>query len=419
MEKQRVTSIDIFRGLTMMLMTIVNNPGDWENVYTPLLHAEWHGATPTDMVFPFFVFIMGTAMPFSTKENSGIDSYNFLKIFTRSLRIFNLGLFLNFFSKIEIGDLEGTALVFIRLVISVFVAYILLGNFKPKVKFYSALGLFVLMICLCFSGIEAYASVRIPGVLQRIGIVYFFAALIFLCFDFRKQMIAGAALLLGYWAAMALIPIPGQVTGNYEIGTNLAAWLDNYLLSGHLWASSKTWDPEGILSTIPAIVTALLGICAGKLLQSKESDSFKWLLGLGIGLVILAKIWDISFPINKALWTSSYVFFAGGCAMVVLALIQVLFKSEKPKFLTNFLIMWGVNPMIVFYGSGIIPRALNVIEIPNGEEGVALLQYFYDKLLVPMFANPMNSSLAYAISYVVFWSVILYFLDRKKLVFKV
>jgi predicted acyltransferase len=419
LEKQRVTSIDIFRGLTMMLMTIVNNPGDWGNVYTPLLHAEWHGATPTDMVFPFFVFIMGTAMPFSTNENSVIGSSNFLKIFTRSLRIFNLGLFLNFFSKIEIGDLGGTVLVIVRLVISVLVAYILLGNFKPKVKFYSALGLFVLMISLCFSGIEAYASVRIPGVLQRIGVVYFFAALIFLGFDFRQQMIAGAVLLLGYWAAMALIPIPGQVTGNYEIGTNLAAWLDNYLLPGHLWASSKTWDPEGILSTFPAIVTALLGIWAGKLLQSKESDSFKWLLGLGIGLVILAKVWDISFPINKALWTSSYVFFAGGCAMVVLALIQVLFKSEKPKFLTNFLIMWGVNPMIVFYGSGIIPRALNVIEIPNGEDGVALLQYFYDKLLVPIFANPMNSSLAYAISYVVFWSLILYFLDRKKLVFKV
>jgi predicted acyltransferase len=403
----------------MMLMTIVNNPGDWGNVYAPLLHAEWHGATPTDMVFPFFVFIMGTAMPFSTNENSGIGSANFVKILTRSLRIFNLGLFLNFFSKIKIGDLEGTPLVFIKLIISILVAYVLLGNFKPKVKLYSAIGLFLLMIGLCFSGIETYASVRIPGVLQRIGIVYFFAALIFLGLDFRKQILAGAILLLGYWAAMALISIPGQTTGNYEIGTNLAAWLDNYLLPGHLWATSKTWDPEGILSTFPAIVTALLGIWTGKLLQNKGSDSFKWLIGLGFALIVAGKVWGMVFPINKALWTSSYVLFAGGCAMVVLAAVEVIFKSGKPEGLVKFLIMWGVNPMIVFYGSGIIPRALNAIKIPSGEESLALLEYFYEKTLEPIFTNPMNSSLAYAISYVAFWSVILYFLDRRKLVFKV
>ena len=403
----------------MMLMTIVNNPGDWGNVYAPLLHAEWHGATPTDMVFPFFVFIMGTALPFSTNENSGIDGASFLKILTRSLRIFNLGLFLNFFSKIKIGDLEGTPLVLIKLVISILVAYVLLGNFRPKVKLYSAIGLFVLMIGLCFSGIDAYASVRIPGVLQRIGIVYFFAALIFLGLDFRKQILAGAILLLGYWAAMALIPIPGQSTGNYEIGTNLAAWLDNYLLPGHLWATSKTWDPEGILSTFPAIVTALLGIWTGKLLQNKGSESFKWLLGLGIGLVVVSLVWSLAFPINKALWTSSYVLFAGGCAMIVLAIVEVIFKNGKPKRLVKFLIMWGVNPMIVFYGSGIIPRALSAVKIPNGEESLSLLEYFYEKALVPIFTNPMNSSLAYAISYVAFWSVILYFLDRRKLVFKV
>ena len=419
MEKQRVTSIDIFRGFTMMLMTIVNNPGDWGNVYAPLLHAEWHGATPTDMVFPFFVFIMGTAMPFSTNENSGIDKANFFKILTRSLRIFNLGLFLNFFSKIRIGDVEGTPLVIIKLVISILVAYTLLGNFRPKIKLYTAIGLFVLMIGLCFSGIETYASVRIPGVLQRIGVVYFFAALIFLGFNFRQQLIAGAALLFGYWAAMALIPIPGQSTGNYGIGTNLAAWLDNTLLPGHLWVTSKTWDPEGILSTFPAIVTALLGIWTGKLLQNKGSEAFKWLLGVGIALIVVGLIWDLVFPINKALWTSSYVLYAGGWAMAVLAIVDVIFKSGRPKAVTKFLIMWGVNPMIVFYGSGILPRALNTIKIQNGDESSPLLQYFNDQLLVPLFANPMNASLAYAMSYVAFWSVILYFLDRKKLVFKV
>ena len=419
MEKQRVGSIDIFRGLTMMLMTIVNNPGDWGHVYAPLLHAEWHGATPTDMVFPFFVFIMGTAMPFSTNENVGIDAANFQKILTRSLRIFNLGLFLNFFSKIKIGELEGITLMLVRVFISIVVAYILLGNFKPKAKLYSALTLFLLMITLCFSGIEAFASVRILGVLQRIGLVYFFAGLIFLGFGFRGQWIMGGTILLGYWATMSLIPIPGQMTGNYEIGTNLAAWLDNYLLPGHLWATSKTWDPEGILSTFPAIVTVLFGIWTGKLLQGKKSESYKWLIVIGVVLIVAGKAWGIVFPINKALWTSSYVFFAAGCAMIVLAIIELISKYTKPNILTKFLIMWGVNPMIVFYGSGILPRALGAVKVPDGENGTAILTYFYEKGLVPLFANPMNSSLAYSIAYVLFWSVILYFLDKKKLVFKV
>jgi predicted acyltransferase len=155
------------------------------------------------------------------------------------------------------------------------------------------------------------------------------------------------------------------------------------------------------------------------LLRNKGSQSFKWLLGIGVGLVVTGQLWGMVFPINKALWTSSYVLFAAGWAMIILALVELVFKSGQPKVLVKFLIMWGVNPMIVFYGSGIIPRALNAVKIQDGKERLAMLQYFYDKLLVPMFENPMNSSLAYAISYVVFWTVILYFLDRKKLVFKV
>jgi predicted acyltransferase len=402
-----------------MLMTIVNNPGSWDHIYAPLEHAEWHGATPTDMVFPFFVFIMGTAIPFSTNENSGLSSTNVLKILTRSLRIFNLGLFLNFFSKIKIGELEGPALLFVRLLVCVFFGYVLLGNFKPKVKFYSALGVFVFLIGLCFSGIERFSSVRIPGVLQRIALVYFFAILIFLRFYFKTQMLIGAVLLLGYWLIMALVPIPGYGLANFEKGSNLAAWLDNYLLAGHLWATSKTWDPEGILSTFPAIVTVLLGIWAGKLLQSKKSDAYKWLLGIGISLLIIGQIWDLVFPINKALWTSSYVLYAGGWAMLVLASLDVVFSWYKPKWLSNFLKMWGINPMIVFFASGILPRALNMIEISDGGEKVGMLQYFYENSVVPLFSNPLNSSLAYAVVYVIFWSVILFVLDRKQWVFKV
>ncbi|MFN8432112.1 MAG: DUF5009 domain-containing protein [Spirosomataceae bacterium] len=419
MEKQRITSIDIFRGLTMMLMTIVNNPGDWGNVYAPLLHAEWHGATPTDMVFPFFVFIMGTAMPFSTLRTGVITKDYFLKILTRSLRIFNLGLFLNFFSKIQVGELEGAPLVLIRLIIAVGLAYAMLGNFKANIKLGLAIGATALMLILAFWGGEDFASVRIPGVLQRIALVYFFAALIYQRFDLKGQLIAGALLLISYWAMMALIPVPGGIAPNFDKGTNLAAWIDNTLLPGHLWASSKTWDPEGILSTIPTITTVLLGIWTGNIIQNQKSESYKWLLGIGLALIITGKLWGVVFPINKALWTSSYVLFAGGWAMLVLAIVSVIDEKAGNNPVTRFLIVWGVNPMIVFFGSGILPRALGMVKISHGEESLGTLDYINEAIIKPLFANPMNASLAFAIFYVILWSIILLILDRKKLIFKV
>ena len=419
MEKQRITSIDIFRGLTMMLMTIVNNPGDWGNVYAPLLHAEWHGATPTDMVFPFFVFIMGTAMPFSTLRTGVITKDYFLKILTRSLRIFNLGLFLNFFSKIQVGELEGAPLVLIRLIIAVGLAYAMLGNFKANIKLGLAIGATTLMFILAFWGGEDFASVRIPGVLQRIALVYFFAALIYQRFDLKGQLIAGALLLISYWAMMALIPVPGGIAPNFDKGTNLAAWIDNTLLPGHLWASSKTWDPEGILSTIPTITTVLLGIWTGNIIQNQKSESYKWLLGIGLALIITGKLWGVVFPINKALWTSSYVLFAGGWAMLVLAIVSVIDEKAGNNPVTRFLIVWGVNPMIVFFGSGILPRALGMVKISHGEESLGTLDYINEAIIKPLFANPMNASLAFAIFYVILWSIILLILDRKKLIFKV
>jgi predicted acyltransferase len=419
LEKQRVLSIDIFRGLTMMLMTIVNNPGDWGNVYPPLLHAKWHGATPTDLVFPFFVFIMGAALPFSSNENGGIDRNSFLKILTRSLRIFNLGLFLNFFSKIEFLNLEGLNLTFIRLLFSVIVAYLMLGNFSLNVKFLWAVLLFFFLFFLSFGGFAEYSKVRIPGVLQRIAIVYFFSALIFFGFKIRYQVYIGASILLSYWLVMALVPIPGHETGNYGEGTNLAAWLDNYLLEGHLWITTKTWDPEGVLSTFPAVVTALLGIWAGHLVKNKKEAAIQWLMFLGVGLLILGKLWAIVFPINKALWTSSFVLYTAGWAMLILGLVMFLVKHKPRLGKYTFFIMWGVNPMIVFYGSGILPRALNSIKIKEGHSDQSFLSYFYESICVPLFTNPMNASLFYALLYVVFWSIILYILHLKKIVIKV
>jgi len=419
LEKQRILSIDVFRGLTMILMTIVNNPGSWDYIYSPLAHAEWHGCTPTDLVFPFFVFAMGMAIPFSTNENSGMDTKVFSKIFIRALRIFNIGLFLNFFSKITFEGLEGPYLMIVRLFFALLIGWALLGNFTSKTKLLLALAIFFILIILAYSGIENFASLRILGVLQRLGLVYFFAILVFLIFKFKTQVFIAILVLLGYWAAMALIPVPGFGTPNFEKGTNLAAWLDNLLLPGHLWASAKTWDPEGILSTFPAIVTALIGIWTGKLVKSNIQNLNRWLFIYGISFLIVGKIWDFSFPINKALWTSSYVMYSAGWAMLVFGLINSLIANARINPILKFLIMWGVNPMIVFYGSGILPRALNMIKVPSEPKDISLLTYLYEKGLVPIFSNPLNSSLSYALIYVVFWSLILKILEIRKLVFKV
>ena len=272
MTKERLTSLDVFRGFTILLMTIVNNPGSWASIYPPLEHAEWHGCTPTDLVFPFFVFIMGTAIPFAMPTKH-FDAAVFNKILVRSLRIFCLGLSLNFFSRIHLFDLEGIPLLLVRLAITFAVAYALLGNFTLKVKTYLVFGIFALMIFLAYSKLEAFEDVRIPGVLQRIGIVYFFASLLYLKTNLKSQLLIVASILVGYYILMAFVPVPGVGAANFDKGTNLAAWLDNLVLNGHLWSVSKTWDPEGILSTLPAIGTGILGMFIGQILNLQISKT--------------------------------------------------------------------------------------------------------------------------------------------------
>lgn len=408
---QRIHSLDIFRGLTMVLMVLVNNPGDWGNVYAPLLHAEWHGCTPTDLVFPFFVFAMGAAIPFSSQE--GLNSEGFQKILSRSLRLICLGLFLNFFSKIQFGQTEGVTLMLFRLMISGFVGYLLLGNFKYKIKLYIALILFLGMVTLAYSGLPHFSNVRLPGVLQRLGVVYLFTALIYVSANFRIQTYLVVILLVGYWLAMTYIPVPGVGEANYEKATNLAAYVDELLLKGHVWAVAKTWDPEGVLSTLPAIASCLIGVWAGKLLKIKAENSA--FIYVGVALVVVGLIWSQYFPLNKSLWSSSFALFASGLGFIILVLFRMLFDNKPLNPFSSFLIMWGVNPIIVFFGAGILPRALNMISVND----TPVLQAFYTSMLVPLFSNPMNSSLVYALLNVCFWSVILLYLKKNNLIIKV
>jgi len=423
MIKERLTSLDVFRGFTIMMMTIVNNPGSWASIYPPLEHAEWNGCTPTDLVFPFFIFIMGTAIPFAMPAKVfGPATFN--KIMVRSLRIFCLGLFLNFFSKIDLFGLEGTALIIEKLVLTFAVAYALLGTFSPKIKTILAFSVLGILLFLAYSGIEAYQDVRIPGVLQRIGIVYFFTSLLYLKATVRTQILVAAALLLIYWALMTLIPIPGIGASNLEKGTNFAAYIDSIFLKNHMWSQSITWDPEGILSTIPAIASAIMGMLIGQLLNQSlpKIEIVKKMSLIGLVLVILGLIWNIVFPINKSLWTSSYVLFTAGLASLCLSLLYYIIEIANYKKWTKLFLIWGVNPMIVFFFSGIIPRVLTMIKVNHPElpgEPLGFQSYFYNYGIVPLFENPMNASLAFALVYAIFWSFILWVLYKNKLIFKV
>ncbi|MBA4276128.1 DUF5009 domain-containing protein [Flavobacterium sp.] len=428
--KERIISLDVLRGITVMMMVLVNNPGSWGNIFAPLEHAEWNGCTPTDLVFPFFIFILGAAIPLAivTKE---LNQQTFLKILTRSLRIISLGLFLGFYGKIELFNLEGYPLLLSKLIITGIVAYALLGNFEQKIKLYLVLALFFIFMFLAFSGIEAYQEVRLPGVLQRIGLVYFFASLVYLKTNIKGQILTVALLLLGYWAVMTLIPVPGFGPANLDKGTNLAGWIDNLLLENHLWASSKTWDPEGILSTIPAIANGIVGLLVGQLLNSNlpKNDKALKMFGTGLTLVILGLIWNQFFPMNKSLWTSSFVLYTAGFATLFLASFYYMIDIKGYKKWTTPILFWGVNPMIVFFLSGILPRVLSSIKVANPEyitsnleeipEQIGLQTYLNKFCIVPHFDDPKVASLVWALLNITFWSLVLWYFYKKKMFFKV
>jgi predicted acyltransferase len=321
-------------------------------------------------------------------------------------------------------DLEGISLLLLRLIITFAVAYALLGNFSLKIKTYLVFGIFAILLILAYGQIEAFQEVRIPGVLQRIGIVYFFISLLYLKTNLKTQLLVAASILLGYWVVMAFVPVPGFGAANFEKGTNLAAWLDNLVLKGHLWSVSKTWDPEGILSTLPAVATGILGMFIGQILNLKiqQTEILKKIAAVGFALLIAGLLWSLLFPLNKSLWTSSYVLYTAGIATLCLTALYFLIDIANYKKWTKLFLIWGVNPMIVFFFSGIIPRVLSSITIQNpkiASEQINLQSYFYKFCIVPVFSNPMNASLAFAVLYAIFWSLILWVFYKNKLIFKV
>ena len=367
----RLLSLDFFRGLTVAGMTLVNNPGDWGHIYAPLEHAPWNGWTPTDLVFPFFLFIVGVSITYALDTaRLTPDRHNeaIRKVFRRSLTLFGLGLFLNLFPSFN------------------------------------------------------FATVRIMGVLQRIALVYLASSLIFLKTTPRQQGWIIAGLLVGYWLLMTVVPVPGVGYANLEPASNLSAWLDRVVLGVHNYKPTRVWDPEGILSTVPAIGTGLFGVLTGLWLRSGRSAAEKiaWLFTAGMVTVLAAYVWDAFFPINKQLWTSSYVLLAAGLAMLGLAACYWLIDVQGRRRGTGFFVAFGVNAITVFFLSGLIPRIMNLIHItrPDGTE-VGLKQWLYDQFIVPLFVNPLNASLAGALTFVLIWAAIAGWMYRKNIIIKV
>ncbi len=373
----RLLSLDFFRGLTVAAMILVNNPGSWSHIYAPLAHAEWNGCTPTDLIFPFFLFIVGVSIAYamgSKKTDPSTHAETIKKAIKRGLTLFGLGLFLSLYPKIFTDP------------------------------------------------IGAFENVRIPGVLQRIGVVFIICSFIFLK-QTEKQIFKWIIIFLAaYWALMTFVPVPGVGYANLEKETNLGAWLDRTILTeAHLWKSAKTWDPEGILSTMPAIATGLFGVLVGAFLKRKDKDEaykIAWLFSVGTLAVIAGLSWDLIFPINKSLWTSSYVLYSGGLATIGLALSYWLIDVEKYNRFTTPFVVYGVNAITVFFVSGILPRTLNLIKIQTETGEVGALSLFYKTFFVPYF-SPINASLAYAIVFILFFYVILFWMYKKNIIIKV
>ena len=368
----RLLSLDVFRGITVAGMLLVNNPGTWSAIYPPLKHAEWHGWTPTDLIFPFFLFIVGVAMAFSLVPAA------------------------------ERGAPRGT----------------LMG--KAAVRGAKLFGLGLLLAAFPYYNLDL-AHLRIPGVLQRIGVAFVAAAALVLFLRPRAQAWAAAALLLGYWAAMKLVPVPGYGAGDLGKEGNLAAYLDRSLIgTDHLWASARTWDPEGPFSTLPAIATVLLGVFAGRWLRSERPPAEKAVGMFFAGNVALVAglAWHAVFPINKSLWTSSYVVFTAGMALNFLAMCYWMVDVCGHQRWARPFLVFGVNAIAAFFLSGVMARILTLVKLPASPEPVALKTWIFEGAFAS-WLSPVNASLAFALCFVLFWTGAMEILYRRKIFFKV
>ncbi|MBM9579614.1 DUF5009 domain-containing protein [Leptospira sp. 201903070] len=394
-KKKRILSLDLFRGMTVAGMILVNNPGSWSFIYAPLKHAKWNGCTPTDLVFPFFLFAVGASIPIalnSKKETS--KGRIWVRILKRSFLLFAIGLFLNFFGEWSLENL------------------------------------------------------RIPGVLQRIAFVYFIVSTFYLFLSSNADPSEGRnpdssfwkifegrifpflifVLFFHSWILTNVVP-PGAISVSLEEGKDIGAWLDRVILGEkHIWKFSKTWDPEGFFSGFGAVASSLMGMICGRILLNEENTSRKITLLLALGglFTLCGLVWDRFLPMNKSLWTGSYAVFTGGLAFLSVFFFESLdvWARRNPiqrvpleNIFQPFLV-FGKNAILVFAASGLVARIFNLwlISAENGKT-IPVKTFFYWKL--NLIFNSYDASLSYALIQILFWWGILSLLDRRKIYWKV
>ena len=357
---ERLISLDAFRGAIIALMVLVNDPGDGRHVYGPLNHAEWNGWTITDVVFPSFLWILGVAMTFSMAKRLAAGNSR-AQIFTQALRrtaiLFALGLSLYALPKFDLSTL------------------------------------------------------RVLGVLQRIAICYAIAAAIYLTTGVRGQILWIVSLLTAYWLIMKLAPVPEYGAGYLDVDRNFAHHVDRLILGRHNYAHTKTWDPEGLVSTLPAIATALFGILAGSLLRARRAlaERTTWMFLAGNLLIAAGLICDIWLPINKKIWTSSFALFMAGLDFVMLAIAVWWVDGLGHRQAVKPLVILGMNAIAVYMTSEILDGMLHTIQV---SPGVSAHVWIYDRLFAPL-ASPMNASLMYAVTYTLLMYLIAYGMYRR------
>ncbi len=396
--KERFYSLDVFRGATVCLMIMVNNPGSWEHIYAPLDHSPWHGVTPTDLVFPFFLFAVGNALAFVIPrlEMAG-PSIFWKKIIKRTLLIFLIGLFLNWMPFVKWSNDQIV--------------------FKP------------------WSYLDADghpAGVRILGVLQRIALSYFFASAIIYFFKIRGAFVISCVILLGYW----FLCVAGNPADPFSFTGWFGTHIDKIILGeGHMYHGESlnghpvAFDPEGFMSLFCAIVQVIFGYMAGDYIikKGKTPEMVNGLFVCGALLLFAGYAWNMVFPLNKKIWTSSYTVFTTGLATTILAVfIYVIELKNKRGFITRFFDVFGKNPLFIFMLSGILPRLLGLIRIYSGIDisgkpvYIPPFGWFYENVCRPMFpSNLNNGSLLYALCMITFYWLIVKWMNAKKIYVKV
>ena len=359
---ERVVSLDAFRGATMALMVLVNTPGDYGHVYAPLEHSQWHGWTPTDVVFPSFMWIIGVAMMIvlARRLAAGVSrSRIFSQACRRAVILYVLGL--------------------------VVYAY---PNFDLSTQ-------------------------RLFGVLQRIAICYLIATAIYLTTSIRGQILWILSLLGSYWLLMTLVPVPGYGAGRLDVEGNFAHYIDRIVLGAHNYVYTKTWDPEGIVSTLPAIATVLLGVMAGHILRIERTLTQRvvWLFAAGVLLLAAGQVCSIWLPINKKLWTSSFSLFMAGLDFVIFAGMVWLVDVRGYKRFTKPLVIMGMNAITVYMVSEILDQVFNVIHVTSGGQSVTLHAWLGG--LCGAVASPYNASLLFAILYTLLMYLMAYVMYRR------